>query len=160
MKRNQSGFTLIELMTVMMIMALMMFIAVGAFKDFGRSVGMRGASLGVKTSLNMARQRAITHRDRIYFVYGTDTNSMPKKGYYYVRNDEEDLSNTNFCPKGTYFEGPDSKIEFKLDGSCDAKTGIWNGSVSYIGIREEQGVSYLARTVSVFRLTGRSRIDL
>jgi prepilin-type N-terminal cleavage/methylation domain-containing protein len=56
------GFTLAELLAVIVIMAIMMGIAVPGLRGLTKSAGLRGATLQVKTALDQARQHAMAFR--------------------------------------------------------------------------------------------------
>jgi prepilin-type N-terminal cleavage/methylation domain-containing protein len=58
----RSGFTLAELLAVIIIMAIMMAVAAPGLRGLTKSAGLRGATLQVKTALDQARQHALTYR--------------------------------------------------------------------------------------------------
>lgn len=75
MKRR--GFTLVELLVVMGIMALIIMAATPMFNGMTRSSGMQGATMQLRSTLSLARQWAITHRVNTYVVFpNSDTNSL------------------------------------------------------------------------------------
>src|SRR5271169_221064 len=82
-KLRKAGFTLIEMLTVIVIIVIILSIGIPAFTNLMKSGGLSGASREVANSLGLARQYAITHRTvtRVVFSYsGTttiDTNRAP-----------------------------------------------------------------------------------
>lgn len=70
MQEKRGGFTLLELMTVMVIMFLLMGLATTAFRGAMRGSGISGAQMNVRAALRMARQYAMTHHCRTYVVFG------------------------------------------------------------------------------------------
>lgn len=117
LKRPASrGFTLIELITVIGIMALMMVIAIPAFQSAtkGSAVGI-GAGHLVNT-LALARAKAVTGRTHVRVVFSdaayTNATIIPKVSYAVLiwTNQESDV-NANWIyldrwqslPKGAYF---------------------------------------------------------
>src|SRR5665811_1203696 len=83
-KTHKAGFTLIEMLTVIVIIAIIMGIGIPAFTNLMKSGGLSGASREVANSLGLARQYAITHRTvtRVVFPYNGTTGT----------------TGTNFCP--------------------------------------------------------------
>jgi len=76
-RQSQSGFTLVELLAVLVIMAILMTAGIlsvpGLLKSTGLSTGLRQVS----NTLNLARQYAVTHRatTRVVFPYSGTTGS-------------------------------------------------------------------------------------
>src|ERR1017187_9967383 len=89
-KPRNAGFTLIEMLTVIVIIAIVLGIGVPAFLNLMKSGGLSGASREVANSLGLARQYAITHRTvtRVVFPYslttGAGTNLAPLYQSYAV----------------------------------------------------------------------------
>ncbi len=77
---KKRGFTLVELLVVMGIMALLVLVAMPMFSGLTRSSGMSGATMQLRTTLSLARQWAITHRAVTYVVFPTDPNIESDKG--------------------------------------------------------------------------------
>lgn len=143
--KHVSGFTLIELMVVMTIMAIMMGVAMVGFSDWGRGTGMQGATMNVKSSIALARQWAITHRKKTTIVC---TNN-----YYVISCGVDNVGGTNYLPEGLEFvDGVD--LAFKLDGSCRG-----SNLPREITIRESgMETNYLKEIIQVYPLTGRARV--
>ncbi len=70
-KPRKAGFTLIEMLTVIVIIVIVLSIGVPAFTSLMKSGGLSGASREIANSLGLARQYAITHRTvtRVVFPY-------------------------------------------------------------------------------------------
>ena len=168
--RRSRAFTLIELLVVMAIMGIMMMITVGAFEHWGRGTGMRTSVLNLRSGLSFARQYAITHRARTFFIYtnGLDAAGIIS-GYYLVATNQTGtglIGTTNFIANGLNFAAS-NWVEFALDGSC-AKTGVgatpWPTTSGYVArdiVLQEvlrngnPRPNGLAVTTIVYRLTGR-----
>lgn len=76
MKKNTSGFTLLELLSVMAIMVIMMSIAGASYYGMSRGAAMRGSASNLTTTLSLARQFAVNHRNRTHVKLWKDgTNS-------------------------------------------------------------------------------------
>jgi prepilin-type N-terminal cleavage/methylation domain-containing protein len=63
------GFTIIEMLIVMGIMVILMTIAVASWFGLRRGAEMRGAINSVKTTLDLARQQAVTRQKNVAVVY-------------------------------------------------------------------------------------------
>lgn len=75
------AFTLAELLVVIAVMGIVIAISIPAFQGIGRGAGMRAATVQVKTTLGLARQWAITHRQRTYVVFPTWYSGMSSNSY-------------------------------------------------------------------------------
>ncbi len=71
-RADRRGFTLLELLTVMLIMLILMGIGVGAFVGFTRAMSMQGAVSNLKSVLQLARQHAVTHQSPTFVVFSQD----------------------------------------------------------------------------------------
>jgi len=150
--RPRGGFTLIELLMVMVIIAMMMSIAVVGFMDMGRGAGVRASTLTMQSSLNQARQNAITYRMRTVLFYSNLTTDvdMPR-GFYVISTNNVTIGATNFLSNGIIFTNPGSdRYEFDLDGSCDgmADRRVWL-------TERDRGGRALTNCITVTPLSGR-----
>ena len=75
MNMKTRGFSLLELLVVMVIAATISAIAIPGFISMGQGTALRGATASVKGTLSLARQWAITHRTDTYFSYKTYTTN-------------------------------------------------------------------------------------
>ena len=73
MLRSNRGFTLAEMMIVILLMGLMLAFAVPAFKRLGASQGLKGARENMVAQLQLARARALSTGTRqiMHFYPGT-----------------------------------------------------------------------------------------
>ncbi len=74
----RAGFTLLELMTVMMIMFILMGISTLALRGLVRGAGISGAVSNVRSMLTQARQQAIMNQQAtaVFFTHAGETNTM------------------------------------------------------------------------------------
>lgn len=153
--RNIRGFTLIEMLAVLGIVAAMLLISGLAFQNFGRAAGIRGAVLNIRSSLSLARQRAITERKHMAFRCDNQVNAGRKTGYYVITNSVgQAVTETNYLTEGTYFDPAGNDITFNYDGSCYGSPNTGATPIS-IGIKEDRaGNTALSATISIQPLTG------
>lgn len=125
--RLRRGFTLVELLIVIGIMALLFAFALPAFNTMGRGSKVNAAILQLRTILTFARQNAITKNERTYVIFPNDNSVFytaidaahrekafravgvwsPRSGY---------LKEWQFLPKGVVF--------VKNAASAGATTGV------------------------------------
>ena len=109
MVRNRSssartGFTLVELLVVIGVIALMMALVMPAFRGFGRSASMNSSVAQIRTAMSLSRQWAITQNRPVQIQFATSntvsglsgeawrafrsfavfvrTNTTPLQGFY------------------------------------------------------------------------------
>ncbi len=110
----REGFTLVELLIVISVIAVMTLIAVPAFQDIGRGSKMNGAVRELYATLNLARQWAITHRENTYVVFPDDFNGMygglstnehkkALRSYAVYTEGKGYVTEWRFLPAGIYF---------------------------------------------------------
>jgi prepilin-type N-terminal cleavage/methylation domain-containing protein len=174
---GRRGFTLLELLTVVAIMAVMMGLATAGFLSMRRGAGMRAALLSVKSSLVQARQFAITRRVRTHFRYG---NTLPdselgERGYFVLSTNAVDgeIMNTSYLSPGVIFTDEsggdltaDKNIVFKLDGSCmfppGGRTGVLLSHHRIVMVEKQRsGVATLSITnvIEIHSYTGKAKVE-
>lgn len=125
--RLRRGFTLVELLIVIGIMALLFAFALPAFNTMGRGSKVNAAILQLRTILTFARQNAITKNERTFVIFPTDdpafgTNVIQREkafravGVWSQRSGY--LKEWQFLPKGVVF--------IKNASSAGASAGINN----------------------------------
>jgi len=68
-KTGRAGFTLIEMLVVIVIVGIMLALTLPAVTNLMKSGGLNGAARQVANTLNLARQYAITHRTKTRVVF-------------------------------------------------------------------------------------------
>jgi prepilin-type N-terminal cleavage/methylation domain-containing protein len=122
-KSRINGFTLVEMLVVIVIVAVMAAIAIPAVTNLMKSGGVNSASREVANTLGLARQLAVTRRiyARVVFPY-TSTVSHPDMWYitYAVMTNRN-----NTVPSGWAYA---SKWEFLPIGAVFLNLATANGS--------------------------------
>jgi len=81
---NKKGFTLVELLIVIVLMGIIAGMTVPAFIGMGRGAEMRGVVRSLCSTISLTRQWAITHREtagviietNMFFAFRGDANSL------------------------------------------------------------------------------------
>jgi prepilin-type N-terminal cleavage/methylation domain-containing protein len=81
----KKGFTLLELLVVMVIVTVISAIAIPGFIGLGKGQALRGVTSNVHSTLALARQYSITHKTTVIFRYCYETtNGIYKRSFYNV----------------------------------------------------------------------------
>ena len=149
-RRCLFGFTLVELLIVIALMAIITGITVPAFVGMGRGAGMRGAVSSVRSTLSLLRQWAITHREEVTFHYFDGGASSAS--YYYATASGALIEKTNELPLEVRFT-ENKSITFKTDG------GLASGTTPEDIIIADRKTTSQKKTISVNGLTGGIRVE-
>ncbi len=107
---NKKAFTLIELLMVIALIAILTAITIPAYQGISKGAAMRGAITGLKSTLMLSRQWAITHRVTVtvYCYRRVPTNEMPYDCYRVCEVDSKGyatllIQKDERLPTGTVF---------------------------------------------------------
>lgn len=109
-----TGFTLIELLLVIAVAGLLVAVTVPAFVDIGRGSRMKAAVNQLTGTLNLARQMAITKREKIHVLFPDAQDSLygglaPEhrrkalRSYAVMSGSQGYVSEWKYLPEGIYF---------------------------------------------------------
>jgi len=114
--RRKRAFTLVELLVVIGIMGLLLVIATPMFNGLTRSSGMKGATMQLRTTLSLARQWAITHRETTYVLFPSPgTGAQPKtdpkrlRAYNVYTRSDRWIRDWTMLPDGLVFDPESSQ---------------------------------------------------
>lgn len=103
--RSTTAFTLIELLVVIAIVGLLMAVTLPSFTGLGRGSKMNAAATQMRTTLTLARQWAITHREATHIGFPNWTNNAGKAYRTFVVYGEKSgyVSQWSYLPDGIVF---------------------------------------------------------
>ncbi len=158
---GRSGFTLVELLAVVGIMAIILFIALPSFESFK----LRSSSSAIPTlmsTLRLARQYAITHRQEVFVVFpdGRGAYSPPGEvtkaytAYAVIASNRatdryEYITEWKTLPKGVFFH-PSLGI-----GESSVFNSYGTGNITYFPFPNDSGANRNLCAVK-FRPNGRA----
>jgi hypothetical protein len=138
------------MLVVMGIMVIMMSISAVGYIGMRRGAEIRGAAASVKSTLMLARQFAVTKRERIILKFSDVSMDV-------VIASNGKTFKTIQLPRGVEFVAPTpSQLEFLPSGAAGS------GGTSTIKVEERQDIvpetaKRQHRTIKVWRLTGVSK---
>lgn len=162
LRQNQGcyGFTLIELMVVLVIIVIMSSIAVLSMQPALRDAKMRSACRMVASSLNYARSRAVATNNQIRVVFGQDQSvELQESEKDDSGNQQWDLVTTS--AGGRYYL-PESIEVSRVSKSDNVEDENWL-EFSGMGQAEDARIEMtddkdLKKYIDVDSITGRCRI--
>jgi len=145
--QNQ-GFTLIELIAVIAIMALILGVAVTSMVGIRNGSEMRSAVTTVRSSLSLARQYSVLNREKVYF-------SILSEQVYVISNCVVGVTNgilgaTNSLPPGIKFTTSPFLVTFNPNGGADSAITC---PITLHEVTEKAGNTKDV-TITVYGLTG------
>lgn len=143
--RTGRGFTLVEMLVVLAVMAMLLAISVPFTSGFGKGLRIKTAARGILGTLRVARSNAITYRKKYTVIFSRAGNE------YWIED-----------PDGRIFEQkrrlPASiKLEssFEDDKVIFYSTGAVEGSSGSITVTDKAGTS---KIISIIASTGKITI--
>jgi prepilin-type N-terminal cleavage/methylation domain-containing protein len=114
-KLDRAGFTLLELMAVMLIMFLLMGMTTISMRGMMRGTGVSGAVSNVRSVMTQARQFAIMRGVPVRVEFSV--NSMDTLQLAVGTNTEHSIAAVRYLPAGINFVGSPGPVEFNPDGT-------------------------------------------
>jgi prepilin-type N-terminal cleavage/methylation domain-containing protein len=158
---GRSGFTLIEMLTVLVIVGILIGFSVPAITHLSRSTALPGALRQIANEASLARQYAITHRvqaelriTNTQIAVSVFTNGFPVDKWNYLPAgtfvDTSSVSSVSFTPTGGTTYGNEVSICAR-EGTLE--TNIANNTFTIYGVNSNMG------TISINNLLGRIKIS-
>jgi len=144
--QRQNGFTLLELLAVMAIMAIILASGISAFFGMGKGARMRGTVNNLRSAIGLARQQAIMKNRAL----DLDFREKDGKFYYYVTNRVEHymVGERHYLPPGVMLSDYPDRITFSPSGRTDS------GTTETIVIVDDLDLASEQWTLTVYGLTG------
>jgi prepilin-type N-terminal cleavage/methylation domain-containing protein len=151
----KSGFTLVEMLVVLAIVAMLMGITIPFTAGFGKGLRIKTAARAVLGTLRVARSSAITHRNKQKVVFDV------QKGEYWAEDfDGNIFEKKRRLPAAVKFASPDDPesdpVVFENDTVIFDASGAVEGVSGYIIISDKQGET---RKISIVSSTGKITIE-
>ena len=149
--RADRGFTLLELMVVLVVFSIVTAIALPGLNKFLRSVELSGTVSRMATSLRVVRQRAVTENNNYVAILGANDNIL------WWDDDDNDGVKDNTEKTGENAPIPDWITVTSDAGNpfaSDTLTFLPNGSASQSGTIIFSNADGYQRSLSVIRPTG------
>lgn len=159
---RSAGFTLVELLTALVILAILLSLAAPSFIRFQRNSELRSAANGLLTALSSARIEAMKRGTRVYVQPAADENWAAGWKMYYLEGKAPDLTESVLAtgPALPATVKQDNAVSSLLSGMAfdpngvpvNVKTGnrISNGSVYFFNDAARRGL--------VVAMSGRMRV--
>ena len=116
-KKPDSGFTLIEIMIVLVLAVLIMGVVVPRFSSGTASVQFRSATKEVASGLRYIRMQAVTNNQETEFIFNLDENYYQLSGREKVFPIPDDIAVTVYTTTSLDSNNQQGVIRFFPDGS-------------------------------------------
>jgi prepilin-type N-terminal cleavage/methylation domain-containing protein len=114
-KLDRAGFTLLELMAVMLIMFMLMGMATVSMRGLMRGSGFSGAVTNVRSVMTQARQFSIMRGVPVRVEF--TVNSMDMLQLPVGTGVQHRIAEVRYLPTGINFDGIPGPVEFNPDGT-------------------------------------------
>ena len=154
-RKKVLGFTLIEMMVVLAIIALVMGMSLPYFGKFTSGSQIRAATRRITTLLYAARSLAITQRKPYAVVFDVTSNEITIQD----KSSSEIIEKRYSIPSTVSFHEPEDSdpITFKDDRVVFTTTGGLAGETGTIWLQDKKGNS---AKITVHQSTGRVKAEL
>ncbi len=152
---KKQGFTLVEMLVVLAVIALILSLSIPFTSGFGKGLRLKTSARAILGTLRVAKSNAITYREKYIVFFDKDNEA------YWIEDNEGRLfERKRDLPPSIKFKNPDSEdtdpITFEDDKVVFYSTGAIEGGSGSITISDKQGNS---KTISIIGSTGKIRIE-
>lgn len=147
------GFTLAELLAVIVIMSLLMVVVVPGISGLTRGASLRGATMQVRTTLIAARQTAISRRADVSVMFPSALPGNNSKNFraiaVYASNYTGSwyVANWEFLPPGVVFSPNNFASSDKVTAPIEGSTTATVPAITFNRLGERTGTSASAAQV-------------
>jgi prepilin-type N-terminal cleavage/methylation domain-containing protein len=147
----RGGFTLLELLTVMSIIAVLLAAGVASFHGMGRGARMRGSVNMVRSAVGLARQQAILKGQTLEMHFGEQNGAA----YYFLTNvvGKYQVGQVQYLPRGIAVNPPNTTLTFLPTGS-----GTAGSPTTSFSLRQNEG-NVAPVNMTVYNLTGLMKLQ-
>jgi type II secretion system protein H len=128
--RVEAGFSVIELMVVVIIMTAVLAASIPALRSHGESIDLRRAADDVAGTLKMARHRAVAANRPVIVIFDGDAGTF----YAFEDSDDDGIYDTGETKSGTYSTSKqvdiaaigftNDKVTFNPNGSASESAAV------------------------------------
>jgi type II secretion system protein H len=147
--QRTAGFSVIELMVVVVIMTIMAAVSIPAFRSHTESVNLTKGATEVASSLKLARTRSVATNNPVVVVFSGDAGTF----FLFEDVDDDGAHDADETSSGP-FEVPDRVSISSVSFASETVTFSPNGSASETGAVVLANTKHLAQRVDVTAPTG------
>lgn len=129
---HRHGFTMVEVLIVIALMGMMLSLALPAFQGIGAGAKVTSAIMGLRGTVSLARQWAISHNEDTYVVFPAggefSFNGKKLRSYTVIGEKSGLIKEWVYLPDGVYFH----------------KGANWDGGVCVIRPGEDESCSSIS----------------
>jgi type II secretion system protein H len=145
----ESGFSIIELLVVMVIMTVIVAASIPALKRHTADLNLTKGSEALASSLKLARTRAVSTNRQVVVVFNGDTGR-----YFLFEDDDEDGTWDSNEAMGGPYEVPNKIVMSDVSFARQTVTFSPDGSASETGSVELANTRHLAQRIDLIDATG------
>ncbi len=149
LKNREAGFSIIELMVVVVIMGIVLAASIPALRQHTETVNLTKGSREVESSLKLARARAVSTNNSVVVVFDTDAST-----YLLFEDADDDGTQDAGETSSGPFEAPNKIVIGSVSFARSTVTFTPNGAASETGSVVLVNTKNLAQRIDLTAATG------